>query len=411
MRTATERLLAVILALLAAMALFGCGEKEEEREMTNGPVYDGVALPQSLWTAPAWEEEPSRVRTEEIRGIWYDTVYQGKPTKAFAYLGIPEGASAEAPAPAVLLLHGGAGTAYWEWVASWVERGYVALAPDLEGHVPTQEGTMSSYPAELYTRSEYPAPQNVNYADAALPMEETWMYYAVSTATLGNSLLHGLPEADPQRIGVCGVSWGGVITSIVTGYDDRYAFSVPIYCSLNIVGSGGNLGSYYDANPEALVWDDDKGLAKVNTPILFYASNVDAACSALAVSKTYERCKNARLILVDGLPHSQVHAAAAIEPYLFADSIVKDGPAFSRATAEPDAQNPVFVYAGEAGVQAKLWYTSDDITQGQAVWSPMRCPVSGTSVTAAIPEGAAWYYFSVDDGGSGICSRIVKCES
>ena len=270
---------------------------------------------------------------------------------------------------------------------------------------------MSSYPAELYTRSEYPAPQNVNYADAALPMEETWMYYAVSTATLGNSLLHGLPEADPQRIGVCGVSWGGVIASIVTGYDDRYAFSVPIYCSLNIAGSGGNLASYYAAHPEALVWDDDKGLAKVNTPILFYASNVDAACSALAVSKTYERCKNARLILADGLPHSQVHAAAAIEPYLFADSIVKGGSVFSRATAEPDAKNPVFAYEGEKGVQARLWYTSDDITQGQAVWSPMRCPVSGTSVTAAIPEGAAWYYFSVDDGGSGICSRIVKCES
>ena len=44
----------------------------------------------------------------------------------------------------------------------------------------------------------------------------------VGTATLGNSLLHGLPEADPQRIGVCGVSWGGVITSMMPVWVNNY---------------------------------------------------------------------------------------------------------------------------------------------------------------------------------------------
>lgn len=409
MRMGIKRIFAIIWSLLAVLTLFGCGKGEEEREMTNGPVYDGVTLSESLWTAPAWEEDPDLSRSAEIRGIWYDTVYKGETTKAFAFLGIPAGVDAAHPAPAVLLLHGGAGTAYWEWVQSWVDRGYVALAPDLEGHVPTEEGTMSSYPSELYTRSEYPAPQNQNYADAALPLNETWMYYAVSTATLGNSLLHSLPETDSQRIGVCGVSWGGVITSIVTGYDDRYAFSVPIYCSLNIAGTGGNLGSYYAAHPEALIWDDDEGLSRVSTPILFYASNTDAACSALSVSETYAHCQDARLILVDGLLHSQVHAAAAIEPYLFADSIVKDGPAFSKVTSEPTAENFSMTYTGEKAVQARLWYTTEDITQGVPVWSPMRCPVNGTSVVGTIPEGATYCYLSVDDGGSGICSRIIRC--
>lgn len=109
----------------------------------------------------------------------------------------------------------------------WVNRGYVALAPDLEGHVPLESGRMSSAPAELYERSAYPAPQNKNYGDAALPLDETWMYYAASTAILGNSLLHSLDMVDRYKIGVCGVSWGGVVTSVVSGYDDRFAFPFP----------------------------------------------------------------------------------------------------------------------------------------------------------------------------------------
>lgn len=301
--------------------------------MTNAPVYDGVAFSERLWTAPAYEADAERDRSEEIRAIWYTAYYKGEETKAFAYLGIPAGASAENPAPAVLLLHGGAGTAYYEWVEMWVNRGYVALAPDLEGHVPLESGRMSSAPAELYERSAYPAPQNKNYGDAALPLDETWMYYAASTAILGNSLLHSLDMVDRYKIGVCGVSWGGVVTSVVSGYDDRFAFSIPIYCSLNVGEEKGILGDAYRANPAALVWDDDRGLAARETPMLFYIANTDSvsACSASSVSETYEHCKNARMLIVDGLLHSQYHAATAVEPYFFADSIVKTAPRFPQS--------------------------------------------------------------------------------
>lgn len=404
--------------LLAAAVFAVCGAgcaptdpgEEEKRTMTNAPVYDGVAFSETLWTAPAYEADAERDRSEEIRAIWYTTYYKGEGTKAFAYLGIPAGASAENPAPAVLLLHGGAGTAYYEWVEMWVNRGYVALAPDLEGHVPLESGRMSSAPAELYERSAYPAPQNKNYGDAALPLDETWMYYAASTAILGNSLLHSLDMVDRYKIGVCGVSWGGVVTSVVSGYDDRFAFSIPIYCSLNVGEEKGILGDAYRANPAALVWDDDRGLAARETPILFYIANTDSvsACSASSVSETYERCKNARMLIVDGLLHSQYHAATAVETYFFADSIVKNGAAFSAITTEPDQDGTSVVYRGDAAVEATLWYTDAEITQTTPEWSSRRCAVNGTSVAYSVPEGAKYFYIHIDDGGLGISTRVVK---
>jgi cephalosporin-C deacetylase-like acetyl esterase len=47
------------------------------------------------------------------------------------------------------------------------------------------------------------------------------MYHALADTMLANSLLRSLPEVDATKIGVMGVSWGGVITSTVIGLDER----------------------------------------------------------------------------------------------------------------------------------------------------------------------------------------------
>src|SRR5262249_55644912 len=43
------------------------------------------------------------------------------------------------------------------------------------------------------------------------------------------SLLGRLPEVDPDRIGVTGISWGGYLTGLVAGLDDRLKAAVPVY--------------------------------------------------------------------------------------------------------------------------------------------------------------------------------------
>ena len=150
----------------------GGDNTEETRVMTNHAVYDGVEFPDSLWTAPEYKRDEQNDRTDkkikgEIRAIYYRSDYNGEESYAFAFLGIPEGASEQNKAPAVLLVHGGGGTAYWQWVCEWVNRGYVALAMDLEGHVPLHSGTSDNMPADLYVKSEYTAPHNQNYGEQA----------------------------------------------------------------------------------------------------------------------------------------------------------------------------------------------------------------------------------------------------
>src|SRR5262245_42069623 len=61
--------------------------------------------------------------------------YQGKPTRVFAYLAEPARKGDE-KLPAMVLVHGGGGKAFLEWVQLWAKRGYVALAMDLAGNGP-----------------------------------------------------------------------------------------------------------------------------------------------------------------------------------------------------------------------------------------------------------------------------------
>lgn len=416
----TNRILTGLLSLTFCLSMTACigggGEissengstassqdSSQDRVFTDGPVYDGVALSETLWQAPDYFESPEDDRTEEgtnIKGLYYRTFYRNEETYAFAYLGIPEGVSASNKAPAVLLIHGGAGSAYWEWVKVWNDKGYVALAMDLEGHVPTKEGNLSSPYTELYTKSKFPGPNNHNYDDSALPLEETWMYYAVQTSIIGNSFLHNLDCVDVQKIGVCGVSWGSVITSIITGYDNRFAFSIPIYGTVGLAGKGGNLASYYDKNPEALIWDDAEGLKKSETPMLFLCSNIDAHFSTRAIADTAAACKNGRIIIVKDFLHSQYHATMMPEPYVFADEIVKGESQLITFRAQPKAEGgeiEVNVPGGNTIDRAYVVYTEDDLS-GVPTWRKKNCSVDGNKITYEVPESTKNFYIQIEDG-------------
>jgi len=56
-----------------------------------------------LTTAPCWEQAPGEPG-DGLRPIFFDSVpWQGRPTKVFAWLGIPE--DRDGPVPGVVLVH------------------------------------------------------------------------------------------------------------------------------------------------------------------------------------------------------------------------------------------------------------------------------------------------------------------
>ena len=76
-----------------------------------------------------------------IQAITYDGAAIGsQKTKVFAYVGFPAGASADKKVPAIVLVHGGGGHAYAEWIKLWTDRGYAAIAMDTTGYFPSAQG-------------------------------------------------------------------------------------------------------------------------------------------------------------------------------------------------------------------------------------------------------------------------------
>ena len=142
----------------------------------DGQYYapEGVEFPASLWQTPASERYEALDRGE-IKAYFIQSV---DDTKVFCYVGLPEGASAEDPVPAVVLVHGALGTAFYDWVRAWNDRGYAAVAMDTEGRMPKTD--TSTYNA-VYETSVMPhGPANASFTDCTKPIGEQWVYHALA---------------------------------------------------------------------------------------------------------------------------------------------------------------------------------------------------------------------------------------
>src|SRR5690606_33907498 len=127
----------------------------------------------------------------------------------------------EGPFPAMVLVHGGGGKAFPEWARLWADRGYAAIAMDLSGRGPDGERLPDGGPEQ----SDGEKFRDFEPDEAG----RMWSYHAVAAAVRAHSFLAARPEVDGDRIGVTGISWGGYLTCIVAGIDDRVKVAVPVY--------------------------------------------------------------------------------------------------------------------------------------------------------------------------------------
>ena len=168
-------------------------------------------------------------RISGVKPIWIEgEQWQGKQTRIFAWWGLPKGASADKKVPAMVLVHGGGGTAFASWVKLWNDRGYAAIAMDTCGGAPRGEKCKGGDP---HPRHPWSGP--VGWHDARGypdgPLADQWPYQAVTAVIRSHSFIRSLPEVDAERTGITGISWGGYLTSIVMGIDHRFKFAAPVY--------------------------------------------------------------------------------------------------------------------------------------------------------------------------------------
>jgi len=388
---------------------------------SSRPLSDQLK-PQVL-EVPATHPHPSH-DVGDIKALMYESVdHEGKPKRVFVYLGIPK---SDKPLPGMVLVHGGGGTAFHKWVKIWNDRGYAAIAMDLEGHLPENVKTGGGRLSHPHS-----GPSRVGrFGDAERPLEEQWMYHAVSDIVVAHTLLASRAEVDADRIGVTGISWGGILSSLVSGVDDRYKCAMPVYGCGFLYESHGHFKSVQ--GPAQKFWDPARHFAGGSVPTLWVNGDTDGHFSVNTTSKSYEITKDhAVLSIHPGLPHGH---GAGMDPkrvpeiYVFADHYLKgEGAAMTRVVKQPTGREVLLSYESATPIEsATVHYLNEPLTyrkpdgnpdakhSGPGSWTALKAKVDAehSTVQAKLPESAMTYYVNLkDERGCLISSIVVELES
>ena len=358
-----------------------------ESAKITGP-WDVPAL-QKAKVEPSWAEN-----TNGVRQVYYPGEnYKGKPTKVFAYYGKPEG---QGPFPAVLLVHGGGGKAFSDWVKHWNNRGYCALAMDLAGNGPKgrlPEGGPGQGDEEKFQDF---TPDN---------LKDMWTYHAVAAVLRGHTMIASFPEVDRNKVAVTGISWGGYLTCIIAGLDDRLKVAVPVYgCGYlheNSVWKENRLDKMDAARKEMWVrnFDPSSYLPNVACPIMFINGTNDFAYPLDSYKKCYDLVKGEKTLSVKvRMPHGHIWTFKEVDTFIDAylkaqkplakvDSLqTKDG------TASVKFQPTVPVK------KAMLHYATNEGPWQKRLWESIPASISDNVATAKLPtDKPIVYYISVID--------------
>ena len=375
---------------LALLLIAGCSSLRTTSRHT-GP-WNMAALKQA--PAAQWGTQTGLVQEVYYQG----ELYRGKPTRVFAYLGRP--ASGKGPFPAMVLVHGGGGKAFREWAEHWAKRGYVALAMDTAGcgpNGPLPDGGPGQADDGKFR----------DFTDQDVP--DMWTYHAVSAVIRGVSLVAALPDVDHRRIGITGISWGGYLTCIVAGLDDRLKVAVPVYgCGFLGDNSVWKDGSLAKMSTEARArwlrnFDPSQYLSGVNCPILFLNGSNDFAYPLDSYRASYRLvpAELRHVSIVLKLPHGHIWTFDEVD--LFVDSVLRGGTPLPRLGPMKTYGDRVSakVFAPVPIKEAALRYTTDTGEWQKRNWQSAPAEVQHGSVRARLPaqRPLVWYLSVTDERG------------
>ena len=390
-----KRILVAAALILSAVQLSPAEQKTQPKspwdmtELSKAPKVYAATKPES--------------QHANIRGLFYESEpYQGKPTRVFAWYGAPADASPDRKVPGVVLVHGGGGTAFPGWVALWNKRGYAAISMDLEGHMsPSARGKRPGH--------EWSGPQRAGiFGDITKPEKDQWMYHAVAAVIRAHSLLRSMPEVDPERTGLTGISWGGIVVCNVVGVDRRFKFAIPVY-GCGFLFEAGNMYqqafegmSKSDMEKCKRLWDGAGHLPNASMPMLWVSGTNDWHFPPNILQRSYRATAGQRTLCIRvGMRHSHTNGWAPEEIYAFADSIVKKGPPLIKITGQgrQDAQAWAQADPTTPVAEAKLCFSTDSGTWSARKWQmqPAQIDPKTNTVTAEVPKDATVYYFTLTD--------------
>jgi dienelactone hydrolase len=351
----------------------------------------------------------------KLRRLMYESEpYKGKPTRVFAYYAEPE--KIDGKLPAMVLVHGGGGTAFPEWAKLWAKRGYIAIAMDLAGHGEKRKRLADGGP-------EQDDPSRFGKHD----IKDMWSYHAVADVVRANSLIRSLPNVDPDRVGITGISWGGYLTCIVAGVDDRFKVAIPVYgCGFIHENSVWN-GTFAKMQGDwRKTWVDNfepsKYLGNAKMPMLFVNGTNDFAYPLDSYQKSYRLVKNRNLCVTIEMPHGHQQGWAPVEIGLFADQHLKSGKALfrfnedARINAKDGTVNLAIIQTYGIVTVSANWTTDTKSPWQKRKWQSAKANrMEGNATdffTSTLPKERPLLYFMTvtDKRGATISSEHILLE-
>ncbi len=343
----------------------------------------------------------------EVKAVFIDGPdHDGKKTRFFAYYGIPKSPDG-AKVPAMVLVHGGGGSAFSSWVKLWVDRGYAAISMDTCGSV--SGGGYRNHP-----RHEMGGPPGWGGFDQIdKPLKDQWTYHAVSDVMLAHSWIRAQPGVDAEKTGITGISWGGYLTCIAAGVDDRFKFAAPVYGCGFLTDNSAWLDAFGKMGPEnkekwRTNWDPSAYLPQAKMPMLWVTGTNDFAFPMDSLKRSYQLPQGNRFLAIrPRMPHG--HGAAGENPaeiHAMADAVLKGGPAMAKvALGARDGRKVSTTWTGGGKmVSASLNYTTDEGQWQKRLWKEIPATPGDGRVEAELPEGTKIYYFNLQDGAGLVAS-------
>ena len=381
----------LLACLLCAISL--CAQTVADRKVVLGLV-DTCAQAPKTYGAEGFKP------AGQVHAIFYDALpWNGKPTRVFAWIGLP--AKREGKVPGIVVVHGGGGTAFKEWVQKWNAQGFAAISIAVEGQTDV-DVKKTPKGAPVWARHTFSGPaRDGTFADTKLPLQEQWMYHALADTMLANSLLRSVPEVDAAKIGVMGISWGGVITSTVIGLDGRFAFGIPTYGCGHLFDAENHWGAaLHDNEGYKQVWDGMNYADRVMMPVLWLSWPQDAHFPLGCQAENYRKAPGPRMVsLITKMGHSHPAGWNPPDSYAFAKSVVESGMPWgsSPSTSVKDGHANATFHSMKPLGRAVLISTDDIGFTGTRKWveTPATLTVTnGIAATASapLPPGTtAWY--------------------
>lgn len=372
-------------SIITCLAVVGAAALAED------PKYPAAAReePEKYWKfeelckVPAYREgvfEDSKVdglRDLMVSGYAPDN----KPAEFFAYVGMPSTPKPKKGYPGIVLVHGGGGTAYPNYVKRWVNYGFAVIALDWYNQRPVplkdQESTETNVPREKLEggkRNDYGA--------------------NVANMVLCNSLLRSLPDVDPDRIAFVGLSWGSWYGAIVASVDKRLKGVVEIYC-----------GDYTPNSPKFI---NGRFLHAAKVPMYWVASTHDQNVTLESLRAAFnESPTTLTKSLVVGLGHS--HAGFEFDsPRRMASHFIDPEktpslPILGSASVKDGIISAEIKSEGLGIGKTLLCYSCSSKTEPRHKWKWETIPAerNGNVISAKIPEGTSQCFLSAYEQNQG----------